>query len=117
MLENQKENIAKKKLNLQSANPFEEEANSAKNRLRQNIFNILFPDFLACEVNNIRASFTIYKCFYNNSQIPFELSQIALMNIAQDPKRGLLLTFQATEIVGYMPHKYQAFIVLEHEYV
>ncbi len=49
-------------------------------------FNILFPDFLRYQVNHIKASFTIFKYFSNNSQISFELSQVASLNITQDPE-------------------------------
>ncbi len=94
MQENEREKFPSKKPSRQSAKSSEYDANSEKQRLRQIIyekemsaFNILFPDFLRYQVNHIKASFTIFKYFSNRSQISFELSQVASLNISQDPEK------------------------------
>ncbi len=50
-------------------------------------FFILVPEFLRYQVYNIKKSFTIFKYIFNDSQNPFEISQIASMNIVQDREK------------------------------
>ncbi len=69
MLENQKEYCPAKKLNLQSAKLSKEDAKPEKTHPRDTIyekisaFNALFSDFAWCEVNTIKAYFTVFKYF------------------------------------------------------
>ncbi len=65
-------------------------AKSAKNILHattydtdMRAFNILFPEFLQFQVSHIRNTFKIFKYFFNASQNPFQLSQIASLNVVQ----------------------------------
>ncbi len=95
--ENKKEKFPPKKPNLQSATLSKYDANSEKKRRREiyekemSAFNIQFPDFIRYQVNHIKASFSILKYFPNSSQIPFELSEVASLNISHNPEKWTLI--------------------------
>ncbi len=91
MLENQKEKFYKKEAPIFNLSV---QISRRKKRHRKttyeteiSAFNVLLPEFLGYQVNNIKKSFIIFKYNFNNSQNLFELNQIASMNIVQDAEK------------------------------
>ncbi len=57
-------------------------------------FIILFPEFIQFQVSHIRNTFRVFKYFFNSSQNPFQLDQIASLNIVQHSGKWTVVSFR-----------------------
>ncbi len=60
-------------------------------------------------MNNLGKSCTVFKYVFNNSQNPFELSQIAPLNTVQDPEKWTAVDVPIDENCGIYAKSISAF--------